>query len=265
MVNPTDDTPTHRPLNGLGLFNRASGPHAVSVAIDLGLHSTVPQADRPWACRISTPLQRPGPDGLARDVREIERLAELAKATVGRLAAVFAAAVTTDGTRTWLLYAAGADAAATLAAVRSAADSAFTTQVEYVPTVAVKPDPTWDDYLSLYPTPTEAEAIRCGRTQSSAVTAARAATKATVQSLRAAGVDLTRPAAVRYRLDVPQGTDLLDRAAGEGMQVDAGPPLTLVRQDLPDLALILRTERWLIHEAARVGGGYRGWSPAGGA
>ncbi|MGQ7454110.1 hypothetical protein ACTGXK_12015, partial [Streptococcus suis] len=85
-----------------------------------------------------------------------------------------------------------------------------------------------------------------------------------VQTLRAAGVDLTRPGAVRYRLEGTIPTDLTSRATAEGLRVEPGPPLVLIRDDLPDLALILRTERWLIHEASRAGARYGGWSAADG-
>ncbi len=264
-------------LTGLGLFTRRSTPdvpNCTLIAIDLGLKGTVPKPDRPWACRISTPLARPAADGLARDVHEIERLAALAKATVRGLApqAIFAAAVTADGSRTWLLYAAGGNVDDTLATVRSAADAAFATHEGYTATVTVESDPAWSTYLSLYPTDAEAQAISRGRAETTAVTAARTATKSTVQSLRAAGVDLTRPSDVRYTAWLPTDDarqQLAERAAATGLHMaggDAGADgaiaLHLVRSDLPDLALILRTERWLIHQAGRAGGRYCGWAAA---
>jgi hypothetical protein len=262
-------------LTGLGLFVRKDSgdvPHVTSVAIDLGLRAAAPQVDRPWACRISTPLSRPAPDGLTRDVHEIERLAALAKATVRRLSdrAIFAAAVTSHVTRTWLLYAAGSDAAELLLTVKAAAETAFAAQPGYVASVTVESDPNWAGYLALYPTATEVDGIRRDRAETTAVSAARTATKSTVQSLRASGVDLSRPSNVRYTAWVPTDsarTQLLDRAAATGLRVmdgqtaaDGQVPLYLIRSDLPDLAIILRTERWLIHELGRLGGRYEGWA-----
>ena len=186
--------------------------------------------------------------------------------------AVFAAAVTSNGTRTWLLYAAGSDAAETLATVKFAAESAFAAQPGHVPAVTVEPDPSWGGYLALYPNEAEADAIRRGRAETTAVTTARSATKSNVQSLRAAGVDLTRPSDVRYTALLPTDDarrQLAERATATGLRIadggaaaDGTIALHLTRTDLPDLALILRTERWLIHEAGRAGGRYAGWAAA---
>jgi hypothetical protein len=251
-VDPADADRVTNPLTGLGLFTRATVPQPTSIAVDLGLRAAAPRADRPWACRVSTALRRPGPDGLAHHVPEIEALAKLGRAIVAAVTPtpVLAAAVTTSGTRTWLLYVAGAE------------PPVLAGQADYAATVAVESDPEWAGYLSLFPTPTECEELCRRRAVADAVAVARSATQATVQSLRAAGVDLTRPSAVRYRVDVPAAGDLVERATATGLRAEPGPPLCFVRDDLPDLALILRTERWLIGEAARAGGRYEGWAAA---
>jgi hypothetical protein len=255
-------------LTGLGLYVRP-GAAPTSIAVNLGLRAAGPSAERPWACRISTALQRPGPDGLAHNVAEIERLAVLGRAIVKHLSAVFAAAVTTGGTRTWLLYASGADEATAAAAAEVATSRAFADHPGYAPTTTVSRDVAWEEYGALYPTAVEAGDLLRRRAESDAVATARAATQATVRSLRSAGVDLTRPAAVRYTVTFPTWTDehpFAPVAAAAGLR--AAPPSKgvspcWVRDDLPDLALILRTERWLIHEAGRCGGQYGGWTTGG--
>ena len=260
-------------LTGLGIFVRpvsAEVDHATAVAVNLNLRPSAPRADRPWACRVSATLMKPSADGLARNVADIERLATLGQAMVTRLAseAVFAAAVTAKGARTWLLYAAGPDVAAVTAGVKSAVRMAFAEQADYVPSVVVCADPAWVGYLALCPTPVEARDIHARRAESAATAAARDATHAAVQSLRASGVDLSRPAPVRYAVQLPTVTaaeELAVRAAAFGLRPEpavADAPARLRRDDLPDLALILRTERWLIREATRLGGRYEGWSPA---
>ncbi len=237
-------------LTGLGLFTRAA-PRPMAIALDLGLRTAAPRADRPWACRVSVPLRQPGPDGLARQVAEIERLATIGRSVVNAApSAVLAGAVTAAGVRTWLLYVPQADA------IRDVGTA------DYPASVAVESDPAWAGYASLYPTETELADLTRRRAESDAVAAARSNTHQTVRDLRTSGLDLSRPGGVRYRMHVPAGTDLLGRAAAEGFRVELGPSLELVRDDLPDLALILRTERWLIREATRVGGRYAGWSAA---
>jgi len=255
------------PLTGLGLFTRA-GPHLTSIAVNLGLHASAPMADRPWACRVSTVLAHPDPDGLARNVAEIERLAALGRAVVEQSAGVFAAAVTTQSTRAWLVYLGGTDEATVAAAAEAGVARAFAGHPGYVPTMTVTSDVGWGGYLSLYPTADEADDVRRRRAESDAVAAARSATQANIRSLRAAGVDLTRPSPVRYAVSFPAGAvvePFVQQVAAAGLRPDspAGDgSLTWVREDLPDLALILRTERWLIHEARRAGGRYDGWTAA---
>ena len=231
------------PRPGLGLFTRP-GPRPTSIAVHLGL--VAPQPERPWAVRVSTPLAHPAADGLARHVGEIERLAAVGKSVVAHLApAVFAAAVTVDAVRTWLLYAA-TDRTPPLDGL----------------TVTAAADPTWDAYRSLLPTAGEADRLARQQAEFDAAAAARAATQATVRHLRATGVDLTRPAAVRYAVAIPPAAAaaFADRATATGLR-PAGDGW-FVRDDLPDLALIARTERWLIHEAACAGGRYDGWTVA---
>ena len=232
-------------LTGLGLFTRPTPPRPTAVAVHLGL---TPDPARPWAVRVSAPLAHPAPDGLARHVPEIERLAVVGKAIVDQCRGTFAAAVTTAGVRTWLVYA--------------AASSAPQVDVpDYAVLVAVTSDAGWTGYRDLCPTPAEAEQLVRRRAESAAVAAARAATRDTVRSLRAAGVDLSRPGPVRYAVTVPpeSSATFAARAVAAGLRPSDG---AFVRDDLPDLPLILRTERWLIHEAARVGGTYGGWGPA---
>ena len=235
------------PLTGLGLFTRPTAPRPTSIAVHLGLTA---RPDRPWAVRVSAPLLRPGPDGLAHHVPEIERLAAVGQTIVAHTAAVFAAAVTTAASRTWLLYAASAD----------------------VPPVAVPDyrlatittaDPAWAEYHALCPTDAELADVARGRAESDAVAAARSATHATLRSLRASGADLSRPRPVRYTVTTPDvaAADAFARqAVAHGLRPD--PAGGFVRDDLPDLPLILRTERWLIRAAARHGGTYAGWAAA---
>ena len=198
---------------------------------------------------MSTPLARPGGDGLARHVPEIERLAVVGRTVVARSGGLFAAAVTAAGARTWLLY---------------AADPTPVDFVDgdYALTATVSSDPTWDAYRAVYPTPAETAELLRHRAESSAVAAARSATHAAVKSLRSSGVDLSRPAAVRYAVTIPTEASepFATRATAAGLRAEGG---RWVRDDLPDLALIVRTERWLIGEAARAGGRYDGWTAAG--
>ena len=72
--------------------------------------------------RVSAALIRPGANGLANDVADVERLTELGRAVLDRLgsAAVLAGVVTAGGRRTWLVYVAGADQADVKACVRQA-------------------------------------------------------------------------------------------------------------------------------------------------
>ena len=243
---PSDDQ--HMTLAGLGLFTRAT-PQPTSIAVHLGL---TPSARHRWAWRVSVRLRHAGPDGLTRHVGEIERLAALGRSVLAAVPdAVWAGAVTAAGSRTWLCYSPADGGGVDL----NAAD--------YPTTVAHEPDPEWAGYRAISPTPAEAADLLRRRAEGEAVVAARTATHETVRSLRTAGIDLTRSATVAYRVTIPAEADLLWRASAEGLRVEPGPPTRLCRDDLPDLALILRTERWLIRETTRAGGRYDGWSVVG--
>ncbi len=267
-------------LTGLGLFDREAtpkNPQPVAVAVNLNLRASVPQVGRPWACRVAAKLIRPGVDGLAQDVRDIERLAGLGQALVKRLGdrIVFAAAVTTGGTRTWLIYAAGTDVTELTAKIRSDVRLTFAEQADYVPSVAVELDHGWAGYLDLCPTAAEARDIAGRRAAAAAIAAADRNTRSAVHRLRAAGTDLTRPVSVRYGLAFAMGTvpvGFLDRVAAAGFRLEpaahadaGGPPagLVLVREGPPDAASVHHLERWLIGQAHRSGGQYLGWSVAG--
>ena len=255
------------PTTGLGLFTRPptrAGAGVTSIAVDLGLGATLPDPARPWAGRIAVPLRRPSVDGLARDPSEIDRLATLGRATFAVLgpSATFAAVVTAGGVRTWLLYAAGPAATAVAVDVEAAAGRAFD-GTDYRPDVTVVADADWDGYRLLFPTEAEIVGIAAARAEATAVAAARTATHAAVRAMHAAGTDLTRPTAVRYAVAFPASAPAADafyrRAAATGLRAEGA---SLVREDLPDIALILRTERWLIRESARAGGRYAGWTAA---
>ena len=102
--------------------------------------------------------------------------------------AVSAAAVTTDGARTWLLYLAGPDAADV---VRSAVRMAFAEQADCVPHVAAEANRNWDGYLSLCPSQAERRVLI--DLQDVAAVAAAAAAVAGL-----AWADPTRPATLAY-------------------------------------------------------------------
>ncbi len=266
------------PLKGMGLFLRPPTerePCAASVAIDLGLRAVAPQPGRPWACRVSAALLRPGGNGLASDVTDIERLTELGRTVLAKLgdAAVCAAVLTVGGRRTWLLYTSGEDAAGVTATVRSTVRLTFAEQVDYVPAVAVENDPAWAGYLSMYPSPHELAGLARERARAAAIESARLATAAAVASLGAAGGG-AGPATVAYRATFPTRaarSAFLTRAVASQFRPDAdgGPQaadddhdvtVELHRDGPVDAASIHRVERWLIAEALRVGGTYGGWS-----
>jgi hypothetical protein len=273
---PPDGTRMGQQLTGLGLFSRAPSetvPHLTSIAIDLGLMPFTPHADKPWACRVTVSLMRPGTDGLAQDRADIEQLTALGHDLLKRLGptTVFAAAVTASGERTWLLYTGGADAMTVVARIRQATRLAFAEQADYVPKVSVEPDPAWAVYRSLYPLPAEQREIIAQRTEAKAVAAAKAATQAAVASLRHGDGS----ASVRYQLTFPTSgarTVFLQRltTAPYRPETATGPraasseedgfPLAVLRDNAVDVGTIHKAERWLIHEATRVGGRYDGWS-----
>ena len=276
-------------LVGMGLFVRPPTertPRPTSVAVDLGLGATVPQAGRPWACRVAAALIRPGANGLATHVVDVERLTELGRAAMGRLgnSAVLAAVVTTGGRRTWLVYAAGDDLTAVTAAVRQAVRLSFAEQADYVPVVTVEHDPDWSGYRSLYPTPAELADLHQRRAEAAEVAAVRLATDAAVAAGRRrdrSGAEPPPSATVRYRLSFPTDTArsvFLSRAfacqfrpavpvgprlASATPTSDAGPVSAEIDRDgLIDAAAIHQIERWLMAEARRVGGRYVGWDVA---
>ena len=270
--------------NGIGLFVRPATertPYVASVAVDLGLRPTAPQLGRPWACRVSAALIRPGTSGLATDMVDVERLTELGRAFMDRLgdAAVLAGVVTTGGRRTWLLYAAGADVAGVTAAVRLAVRMAFAEQADYVPVVAVEHDPDWGGFLAMFPT--EAELAGVDRRQAEAAEAAaiRSATDTAVaiwgDTCRDDGGH-AEAVAIRYRLEfateaarslfLSRALACQFRPAPPRMQLASGTPaagpmsVEIDRDGMVNAAAIHQIERWLMAEAQRVGGRYAGWA-----
>ena len=266
-------------LTGLGLFVRAPSeevPQPTSIAIDLGLRAAVREVDNPWACHVTAALTRPGTDGLACHIVDVERLGELGRTLLDRLkgVAVCAAAVTRGGSRTWLIYAAGTDVVTVRAAVRSAVRLAFAEQSDYVPNVTVTADPAWLEYQAFYPTPGELREVLQRRAEAEAVAAARATTVASMAALRGAGVDMASPSTITYRLTFPTSAgraSFLERATacqftllaptGPHAVSDEVDALTELNRDgILDGTMVHQIERWLIREAVRVGGRYLGWS-----
>ena len=261
----------------LGLFLRAATervPYPSSVAVDLTLRAAGPRADRPWACRVSTSLLRPGANGLATDVTDIERLTELGRVVLARLPDVTCAAVTTvGGRRTWLLYAAGPDLPTVTATVRSTVRLAFAEQVDYVPHVTVEHDPAWAGYAAACPTAAELADLNRRRAEANESAAARTATDAAVARWTAAGHPPGGVATLTYRLAFPTDTAralLLTRvfacqfrpsrrSGPRPADPDGDVTAALDRDGPVDAATIGQVERWLTAEGRRVGGRYLGW------
>jgi hypothetical protein len=237
---------------------RAQAPEGpVAVALDLSLEGRVPDLDRPRLLRVAYPLLAPGPDGLpgAAEGEALARAEDALSAAFGAAGATYAGRVTLAGVRTHLFYVAdGAAVAEPLAAAAPGLEG-------YQVTTHGEDDPAWQGWTyELSPPPRTRRWL---------------ADRRTVDGLARQGDRPDQPRLVDHQASFPSA-EAREAFAAEaaalgftpaGRRDDAPPPAPFsvdLRRSDPVTLRDIHEVTWALQElAARHGGGYDGWEPAG--
>jgi hypothetical protein len=237
---------------------RAQAPEGpVSVALDLSLEGRVPDPARPRLLRVAYPLLAPGPDGLpgAAEGEALARAEDALSAAFAAAGATYAGRVTLAGTRTHLIYVAdGTPVAGPLAAAAAGLEG-------YQVSTHGEDDPAWLGWSSeLSPPPRIRRWL---------------ADRRTVDGLVRQGDRPDQPRPVDHQASFPSA-EARDAFAAEAAALgfapaarrdDAPPPAPFavdLRRSDPVTLRHIHAVSWALQElAARHGGGYDGWEPAG--
>jgi hypothetical protein len=261
--------PSHQELKGFETTIRKSSDMYTAITLDLECRPGSPDADRPWMCRVSVALLKPGCDGVADDKAEIEELEKLYTGFLESLKTVrgkFVAMVTANSVRSWITYMNNPDG------VAQAIRDSFAGQSNYTPAVELEHDSRWAVYDPLYPKPEELAHIRYKRAVDESLHRARAMSFGVVKNLRRDGDDMS-PREINYSIGFPTSQDReafiqrLDEKASKIGKI--GEPahgkngfrfsLDLSKVDAIDLPRIGFIEKYLIQLATAHGGRYGGW------
>jgi len=259
----------HQQLTGFETFFRKASETFTAITLDLGCRPDSPDVERPWMCRLSVALRKPGRDGVADDKDEIELLEKLYTGFLDSIKAVrgkFVAMVTANSVRSWITYMDNRDS------VAKAVQDGFAGQSDYIPAVELVHDSEWAVYGPLYPTAEELAHIRYKRAVRESLHRARAMSFGVVRNLRSDGDDMS-PREINYSIDFPTSEDRdafirrLDEKAfkiekiGEAAKGENSLPypVHLSKIDAIDLPRIGFIEQYLIQLAIAHSGRYGGW------
>jgi hypothetical protein len=246
-----------RPVTGWDSWRANSPEGPVAVALDLALEAAVPDPGRPVLLRVAYPLAAPGSDGLptAAEGEALARAEDALSRSLSAIGAAYAGRVTMAGTRQHLFYV--AEGAAATDALAAAAPGL----AGYEVTSHGEADPAWTGWsVELLPPPRTRRWMEDRRE---------------VEALARQGIPAEAARAVDHQASFP-GAEAREafaaEAAAQGFEPvarrdDAPPPtpfsVDLRRDDLLTLRHIHGVSWTLSELAARHGGSYDGWEPAG--